>query len=201
LTKTIIFDLGQVLVPFDWKRGYSALAEFSAYPPEEVRARIKETRLFDLFERGGVEPQELARRISAALGLNVPFEKFRELWSSIFYPETVLPESMLASLHAHYRLLLLSNTDAIHYGWIAERYFIMKYMDHCVVSFELGCRKPEPEIYREAIAHAECAPEEIFFADDILENVEGARLAGIDAVQFQSREQLENELTSRGIRW
>jgi glucose-1-phosphatase len=199
--RTLIFDLGQVIIPFDWKRGYAALAEFSPYPPEEIRSRIKETGLFNTFERGLVEPRDLAQRLSAVLEMKVPFEKFRELWSGIFLPETVLPDEMLAGLHAHYRLLLLSNTDAIHYSWVAEKYPILRHFDHCVLSFELGLRKPEPGIYQEAIRQARCAPSEIFFTDDIAENVEGARLAGIDAVQFQSLAQLQGDLKSRGIRW
>jgi putative hydrolase of the HAD superfamily len=201
LIDTLIFDLGQVILPFDWKRGYRALAEYSPYAPEEVRRRIKETGLFDTVERGLVEPGELARRLSAVLELNVPFEKFRELWSSIFLPEPNLPDEMLAGLHANHRLLLLSNTDAIHYGWIVEKYPIMRHFDHCVLSFELGLRKPEPGIYQEAIRQSQCAPAAIFFTDDIAENIAAARLAGIDAVQFQSLEQLEGELMSRGIRW
>ena len=132
LIRTLIFDLGQVVVPFDWKRGYRALAEFSPYPPEEIRRRIKETGLFGIFERGQVEPADLARRLSAVLEMNVPFEKFRELWSSIFLPETTLPDEMLAGLHVNYRLLLLSNTDAIHYGWVVAKYPIMRHFDHCV---------------------------------------------------------------------
>jgi glucose-1-phosphatase len=198
---TLIFDLGQVVIPFDWKRGYGALAEFSPYPLEEIRRRIKETGLFGVFERGQIEPADLAQRFSAALDMNVPFEKFRELYSSIFFPETIIPDQMLANLHAHYRLLLLSNTDAIHYGWVMEKYPIMRHFDHCVLSFELGLRKPEPGIYQEAIRQAGCAPAEIFFADDLAENIEGARLAGIDAVQFQSLAQMERELTARGIEW
>jgi len=201
LIDTLIFDLGQVILPFDWKRGYRALAEYSPYAPEEVRGRIKETGLFDTVERGLVTPGELARRLSAVLELNVPFEKFRELWSSIFLPDPNLPDEMLAGLHANHRLLLLSNTDAIHYGWIVEKYPIMRHFDHCVLSFELGLRKPEPGIYQEAIRRSQCAPAEIFFTDDIAENIAAASLAGIDAVQFQSLEQLEGELTSRGIRW
>ena len=201
MIKAVIFDLGKVLIPFDWQRGYRSLAQFSPYPPEEIRSRIKETRLFDLFERGHIEPPELARRMSSALDLNVGFDKFRELWSSIFFPEPSIPDSMLAGLRANYRVLLLSNTDAIHNGWIAEKYPIMQHFDHCVLSFELGCRKPEPEIYREAIARAGCAASDIFFTDDLAENVEGARQAGIDAVQFESREKLEQELRSRGVRW
>ena len=201
MIRTLIFDLGQVIIPFDWKRGYSALAEFSPYPPEEIRRRIKETGLFNIFERGQIEPADLAQRLSAVLDMHVPFEKFRELWSGIFLPETNIPDEMLAGLHASYRLLLLSNTDAIHYGWVMERYPIMRHFDHCVLSFELGLRKPEPGIYEDAIRQAGCAPSEIFFTDDIMENVEGARLAGIDAVQFQSLEQLQGDLTSRGVKW
>jgi glucose-1-phosphatase len=201
LIHTLVFDLGQVLIPFDWKRGYAALAGFSPYPPEEIRRRIKETGLFGIFERGQIEPAGLAQRFSALLDIDVPFDKFRELYSSIFFLETIVPDEMLAGLHSNYRLLLLSNTDAIHYGWVKEKYPIMRHFDHCVLSFELGLRKPEPGIYQEAIRQAGWAPAEIFFTDDIVENVDSARLAGIDAVQFQSLAQLKGELTSRGIQW
>ena len=61
--------------------------------------------------------------------------------------------------------------------------------------------KPEPRIYEAAIARAQCAAEECFFTDDIPEYVTGARLAGIDAVQFHSAAQIERELLERGVRW
>jgi epoxide hydrolase-like predicted phosphatase len=200
--KAVVFDLGQVIIPFDWQRGYRALAGFSPYPLEEVRSRIKETGLFSPFERGQIEPQSVAREISRVLDLDVSFEKFRELWSSIFLPETTVSEDMLSRLRAAgQRVLLLSNTDAIHFEWIIERYPIMRQFDRCVLSFEVGFRKPEPEIYKEAIVQARCQPEEIFFTDDIAENVEGARRLGIDAVRFQSLPQLEQELRSRGVAW
>jgi putative hydrolase of the HAD superfamily len=201
LIRTIVFDLGNVLIPFDWQRGYQAFAQASPYPAEEVRRRIKETGLFDGFERGRVEPRAVAERVSAFLGLNVSFDRFREIWSSIFLPETLLGDDMLARLHARYRLLLLSNTDAIHYNWVREKYPILRHFDHSVLSFELGLRKPEPGIYQETIARANCEPGEIFFADDREDNVAGALAAGIDAVQFQSGEQLERELKSRGVEW
>jgi putative hydrolase of the HAD superfamily len=59
--------------------------------------------------------------------------------------------------------------------------------------------KPQPEIYRAAIEAARCRAGECFFTDDILEYVEGARQLGIDAVQFESREQIERELHARGL--
>jgi len=201
LIHAIVFDLGNVLIPFDWKRGYGALTELCPHPPEEARRRIKESGLFNTFELGQIEPHEMARRVCSLIDLDVSFERFRELWSSIFLPETNLPDSMLASLHGNYRLLLLSNTDPIHFGWVNEKYPILRHFDHCVLSYELGCKKPAPKIYEAAIAHAGCPASQVFFTDDLAENVEGARALGIDAVLFQSRAQLEAEMKSRGIRW
>ncbi len=201
MIRAIVFDLGNVLIPFDWKRGYEAFAQASLYPADEVRRRIKETDLFESFELGRVEPRIAAGRISSLLGLNVTFDQFRRIWSSIFLPESILGEDMLAGLHTRYRLLLLSNTDAIHYGWIRENYPILRHFDDAVLSFELGLRKPEPGIYRDAVARACCEPGEMFFTDDREENVVGARQVGIDAVQFQSAGQLEQELHDRGVEW
>jgi putative hydrolase of the HAD superfamily len=202
VVRTIIFDLGNVLIPFDWQRGYQALARHSPFPPEEIRARIKGEDLFNQFERGLIEPAEFAARIGRLLELDgLDLQRFREVWSSIFLPETIVPEEMLAALHERYRLLLLSNTDPIHYRWVVEKYPILAHFDAAVLSFELGRRKPEEEIYRVAIEKAGCAPEEIFFTDDLEPNVEGARRVGIDAVTFRGREQLEQELRARGVRW
>ena len=201
MIRTIVFDLGKVLIPFDWQRGYDAFAAASPYPAEEVRARIKETGLFDGFERGKVEPRDVAERVSKILGLKVSFEEFRTMWSSIFLPETIIPDPMLERLRRRHRLLLLSNTDSIHFYWVKEKYPILRHFDHFVLSFELGLRKPELGIYQETISRAKCQPEEIFFTDDREDNVQGALQAGIDAVQFLSLEQLQQELRARGVAW
>ena len=75
----------------------------------------------------------------------------------------------------------------------------LRHFHRLVLSHEVKAMKPQPEIYRAAIDAAQCRPEECFFTDDILEYVEGARRMGIDAVQFESRQQIERELTARGI--
>jgi FMN phosphatase YigB (HAD superfamily) len=59
--------------------------------------------------------------------------------------------------------------------------------------------KPAERIYREAITAARCDAGECFYADDVEHYVEGAKRAGIDAVRFESCEQIREELTARGI--
>lgn len=201
MIRTLVFDLGKVLIPFDWQRGYEAFARVCPYPPEEVRRRIKEAQVFDAFERGLLAPAEVAERVSAALDMRVTLDEFRALWGAIFLPETLVPDVLLERLHARHRLLLLSNTDSIHFDFVRARYPILRHIDDFVLSFAVGMRKPEAGIYQETIARARCAAGEIFFTDDRADNIEGALACGIDAVQFTTAGQLENDLRARGVAW
>src|SRR6266545_515683 len=114
MVRTVIFDLGKVIIPFDFNRGYRALEEFCGLPAAEVRRRIASTDLVIRLETGLIEPQAFVGRLSGLLGLQIDYAAFCGAWSSIFLPDTLLPDSLLESLHRRYRLLLLSNTNAIH---------------------------------------------------------------------------------------
>ena len=59
--------------------------------------------------------------------------------------------------------------------------------------------KPEPAIFQAAAKLAGVPPNEIFFVDDTLGHVEGAKAAGIDAVQYTSTPALVAELRARGV--
>jgi len=128
----------------------------------------------------------------------MPPEEFCDTFNCIF-TDTLVPESLLETLAARYRLVLLSNTNAIHFPWIRERYPLLRHFHDLVLSYEVKAMKPDPEIYRAAVAKAGCRPEECFYTDDIAQFVEGARAVGIDAVQFVDAAQLERELRARGI--
>jgi FMN phosphatase YigB (HAD superfamily) len=199
MLRTLIFDLGRVLVPFDFDRIYPRLERLSGLGREEITERIRATNLVRPFEAGQIEAQEFVRRITGALGITLSYEEFAELWSGIFLPDTLIPDPVIASLKNGHRLLLLSNTNAIHFEMIEANYPILRHFDDYVLSYQVGALKPEPEIYREAIARAGCAPEECFFTDDIEENVLAARREGIDAVRFENCGQLLEELRARGV--
>ena len=199
--KAILFDLGRVIVPFDFSRGYRAMAKLCSYPAEEIPKRIGATDLVTRFESGLVPPQEFVQELCRILDLEMAYGDFCDIWSCIFLPETLIPESLVEGLRRRYRTLLLSNTNAIHFEMIRENYPLLRHFDDFVLSYQVGAMKPSSRIYEEAIARAGCAPEECFFTDDIAAYVEGAKAAGIDAVQFQSAEQLTGELRRRGIQW
>ncbi len=201
MIKAVIFDLGRVIVPFDFKRGYTRLEPLCGIPAAEIPGRIAPTGLVQRFESGEIEPRDFVRRLSGHLNLDTTYENFCEIWSSIFLPETLIAEDFLRALARNYRLVLLSNTNAIHFEMIRENYPLLRHFHSQVLSYEVGAMKPSPLIYQKAIEQAGCLPAECFFTDDIEAYVDGARAQGMDAVRFQSAAQIESELRKRGVVW
>lgn len=197
----MILDLGRVLVPFDFKIGYRLMGEHCGLPPEEIKRRISSDGLVKGFESGEFDEHEFHRRIEGLLETKVPYEKFRHIWFSVFTDEPLIPESMVEGIRRHTRTVLLSNTNPIHYSMLYERKPVLKHFDAYILSHEVGAMKPLPRIYEAAIEAAQCEPGECFFTDDMPDYVEGAKRAGIDAVQFESCEQIQRELRARGVRW
>jgi HAD superfamily hydrolase (TIGR01509 family) len=201
MIKTIIFDLGKVIIPFDFQRGYDRMAPLCGYEASQIPERLRSCDLVTRFEEGKIEPRAFVTEVSSILELDATYEEFRGIWSSIFLPETLISEDFLLALQARYRLLLLSNTNAIHYEMVREAYPLLRHFHHHVLSYKVGALKPSPVIYAEALKHSHGEANECFFTDDIPAYVEGARQAGIDAVQFQSQAQIEAELRARGVKW
>jgi FMN phosphatase YigB (HAD superfamily) len=199
MIKALIFDLGGVIVPFDFKRGYARMEQYCSIPAAEIPKRIGSTDLVVRFESGQVEPRRFVEELCGILGLRMEFEEFRRIWYSIFLPDTLIDDAWLAGLAERYPLVLLSNTNAIHFEMLEEGYPILRHFKRRVLSYQVGAMKPSPIIYEAAIRQAGCRPAECFFTDDIAPYVEGARQSGIDAVQFQNKQQLQRELHARGI--
>jgi glucose-1-phosphatase len=199
--RAILFDLGKVLIHFDFKRGYRELEGLCPYPAAEIPKRLSTTGLVERFETGLVEPRDFVAQLCEVLSLNVDYQRFCGIWSCIF-TDTLVPETMLAGLAARYRLVLLSNTNAIHFEMIREKYgHILRHFHALVLSYEVKAMKPDAAIFQRAVEAAGCRPEECFYTDDIRAYVDAACALGIDAVQFESAEQIERELAARGIEW
>jgi putative hydrolase of the HAD superfamily len=201
MIKAIVFDMGNVLVAFDSTRAFARLLPLCPHPIGEIRTRLRATGIVGQLETGKIEPEAFVKQFGELLDFQITYPEFCDLWSSIFLPEPIMPDSFLAALSENYPMIVLSNTNAIHFDMIRKNYGLLKHFDHEVLSHEVGAAKPQPEIYREAIRRAGCLPEECFFTDDIPEFIEGAKREGMDAGLFESPLQVQAELRSRGVSW
>jgi FMN phosphatase YigB (HAD superfamily) len=199
VTKALIFDLGGVIVPLDFPRAYAAIAQICPYSPTEIPQRIRSSGLVNLYETGQLDTPSFISQLSAVLDLHITEDQFRDLWSALFLPDPLLPESLFSNLAARYPLILLSNTNELHFENIRARFPLLRHFHHLILSYEIGAAKPSACIFEAATAKAHCRPEECFFTDDIPAFVAAARQSGLDAVQFHNYSQLQTELQSRGI--
>ena len=201
MLKAILFDLGRVIVPFDFQRGYQALAALCPLPAAEIPVRIRATGLVPRFEAGLIEAPDFVAQLSAALGADLDYDQFNTSWNAIFLDETYIPAVMLEGLRQRYRTVLLSNTNSLHFDQLRQILPHLQLFDRFVLSYEVKAMKPEPAIYAAAVEAAGCHPHECFFTDDIEANVAAARAFGMDAVRFESLEQIQRELAARGVCW
>jgi putative hydrolase of the HAD superfamily len=190
----IMFDLGNVLVDFDFKIVIKGLARYTTKSPAEIRAYFKQTPLWDKFERGAVTPDVFFHNLTRDLELKgLTFAEFQPLWNIIFKEnsETV---QIVDELRKSFRLAMISNVNQLHWDYVREQHAFMHWFEIPVASYAVGHRKPELEIYRHTLKKAKVAPEKAIFIDDIEAHITAARSIGIRGHQFVGAAQLRKDL-------
>jgi putative hydrolase of the HAD superfamily len=199
MIKVLIFDLGRVLLNVDFEAGYARMAACCGLSRDEIERRLRDSGLSYAFESGLIPPRDFAQQVCELIGAAISCEDFREIWYAVVDQGPIIPEQFIASLHQRYRLVLLSNTNELHFDMLKQRCPILSHFDACTLSYELGVQKPAEAIYRDAVAKAGCEPRECFYTDDIQEYVEAARRIGIQAAPFRGLEQLKTDLRGVGV--
>ena len=197
--EALLFDLGKVLVDFDFDLGMKRFAARTSLAPAEFKAVILEQRWVRRYEHGDISSADYHRYLLDHGKLDMSLDEFHEAWSSVFLPDPIVPERLLASLKTRYPLILVSNTNESHADFVARNYKVLHYFDHKIFSHEVGSMKPDRRIYDAAIQVSGKAPEALFFTDDRPENIESATRLGIRAHQFQSVSGLVNALQNHGV--
>jgi len=172
---------------------------YCSCPAAEIPKRIRSTGLVHRYESGQIASEDFVAELCRALDLRVSFEQFCELWTAIFLPGSLIPQDLFDRLRGRYPLIALSNTNELHFRTVRANYPVIGNFDHLVLSYEMGCSKPERRIYEQAVQRAGCPAGECLFIDDVEAFVEGARTAGLQAVRFEGYPQLEMELKKRAI--
>ena len=199
----IYFDLGNVLVTFCRQRAARQMAQVAGLAPEQVTDIVFGTDLEERYERGEVSSEEFYEEFCERSRTRPDCASLLDAGADIFELNVSLAPLLSGLRSVRNRLGVLSNTNESHWNFIYEGRFVMlrSAFETHVLSFEVGAMKPDPLIYKVAAEQAGVECNEIFFTDDRLENVIGAREAGIDAVQFVSARQLAAELRNRGVQF
>ncbi len=202
MIKNIIFDFGKVLVDYDFDRFFTTLrAENPGHEHfEEFMRLVLDKETYSALDKG-LRPfadyvAEYKERYPQCADL---IDAFDTRFQEIVLGEVPGMQQVLASLKERgYRILGLSNWSTKVYDTI-PRFEVFNYIEDRVLSCEEHMLKPDREIYECALQRFGIKAEESIFADDKAENVEGAKLVGIDGILFCNAEQFCEELAKRGI--
>lgn len=195
----IVFDLGNVLSPFDYHPALDAVEHIERGLGGKLREFFTANYEYHrAFERGDVTSDEFVARMLSVLDHKVTAEQFCRMYSEIFTLNKALI-ALLPQLRKQYTLVLLSNTNPIHLRYGYGGFDFLKQFDKLVLSFEVNAVKPESKIYEAVEAFTKAPPAEHIFVDDIAEYTETARRMGWDAVQYVGFRNLVAEFTKRGI--
>ncbi|HOK66148.1 MAG TPA: HAD family phosphatase [Anaerohalosphaeraceae bacterium] len=191
----VIFDLGGVLIGIDLDQLQKEPETKDWAPLIPEMRRQPETVLLN---RGKMPPDEFYQVMRNRFSLSGSFEEFRRAWCGIFTPRPPM-EDLVRRLAGRVPLGLLSDTEPMHWDYLRRQYGFLELFQKPVLSFEAGAVKPAAKMYQLAAESVGVPAERCFYIDDLPENVEGARRAGMNAAVFESAEQVGAFLKESGI--
>ncbi len=199
MIRTVISDLGKVVLWFDNKIFLRKIAAYCSFPEDEIKDIVhRRSEIVELFDTGKMTPQEFYSRAAAELRASVSYEDFFAAYRDVFWPNPPVID-LYKKLKGRYRLILLSNTDVVRFSFIKEKFPQILFFDAYVLSFEVGVMKPDPRIYQEALGRAEAEAAACVFIDDMEENIRGAADLGFKTILYKPGTDLESELRAAGL--
>ncbi len=200
MIRTVISDLGRVVLWFDNNIFLRKLADRAGKPFEDVKATVHgDLELLRRFDAGAVTPRAFFERVTGLVGADISYEAFFEMYNDIFSLNAPAIDVLARAKAAGYKTLLLSNTDPERFSFVRTRFPEILFFDDYVLSYELKLLKPDPAIYLAAVRLAGTKPQECVFIDDMEENIAGAVAAGLAGIHYTPATDLAAELRKLGL--
>ncbi len=184
-----VFDMDDVLYDYDWRVRMRGITELTGHDLGELRRRWWHDEGEWRAEAGGFADAEAYHAAFAeALGVQISVEDWVANRAGAMTP---WPESLAAVRRARElgRVSLLTNNGPLlgaHLATVAPELVELFGAEHLRTSSYYGARKPDPEVFRAMLRAYDADPADVFFTDDLPENVAGAESVGITGHLFTS---------------
>ena len=188
MNTVVAFDLGRVLVDFDYSIAARKIAAHGDLPSAQIETLIGQSPLIIDYESGRLTRSEFFKKICQATGFHGTMDEFGGFFADIFTPIPPMIE-LHAKLHHHgIPTYALSNTNDLAIEHIRLNFPFFRDFDGYIFSYEIGIMKPDATIYEALEKLAGCRGKEIVYLDDRLENVNAGAACGWRAILHESPE-------------
>ncbi|MEN8694504.1 MAG: HAD family hydrolase [Akkermansiaceae bacterium] len=176
---TCLFDIGNVLLKLHFDRFYNTILPSGQTDLPEKMLELKEP-----YESGEMSNDDFINRSLSILEKKLTAEEFTQAWQNIFSVHQPMWE-VAQKLHAQgHRLILFSNTNALHAEAFLRDFKVFELFHHHHFSHITGANKPDPVFYENAIRDYDLKPSETLYFDDLPENIDTGVALGFQSFQY-----------------
>jgi len=199
MNPVLIFDLGKVLVDFDYTIAARKIAARSAKSPGDLDVFLSSSPLLVEYESGRLTRRQFYDSVCHAIGFQGDLQEFGGYFADIF---TEIPGTV--ALHAELRrrgfqTYIFSNTNDLAIEHIRRNFPFFQDFDGYIFSYEVGGMKPQPEIYAAMEALADRRGPDLVYLDDRAENIAAGAARGWRAILHESSEKTRQALAVIGL--
>ena len=193
--QAVIFDMGGVIILTCDDSSRIALARQLGVSTEELVNAVFSSESAIRSEEGEINKNDHWKNVLRSFGKDA-VKNVTPYHETFFAGDCIDKELMefIHSLKKKYKIGFLSNAFKGAREWVEGHFHFLDAFDLTIFSYEVKLRKPDSRIYQLVCEQLNVSPEEAIFIDDMAVNVEGARLAGLHAIQYINKAQLKTQL-------
>jgi FMN phosphatase YigB (HAD superfamily) len=195
----VAFDLGKVLVDFDYTIAARRIAARSTQPPENLHAFLGSSPVLVQFETGSLTRQDFFEQMRNATGFLGDIVEFGGMFADIFTEISPMIELHADLRRRGFKTCIFSNTNGLAIEHIRRNFSFFKNFDGYIFSYEVKAMKPDAKIYEALEAMTGEHGAEILYIDDRPENIVAGAARGWRTILHESPEKTHATLKSFGV--
>jgi putative hydrolase of the HAD superfamily len=198
--KSIIFDLGGVLIDINYDLTINAFEKLGVQDFKNLYSQASQNGIFDAYETGQISTQRFINEVLNLMGGTCNPNYAVKAWNAMILDFKIEKLENLIELRKSANLYLLSNTNAIHLEKVKIEWTkisprpLEAFFDRTYYSHLIGLRKPSIEIFNHVCIENDLNREKTLFIDDSIQHIEGAKLAGIKTLLHPQNNPLDREI-------
>jgi FMN phosphatase YigB (HAD superfamily) len=199
MNPALIFDLGKVLVDFDYSIAARKIAARSTKAPDDLHSFLGSSPLLVEYESGRVNREEFYDAIRRAIGFHGDIEEFGSYFAEIFseIKEMIVLQAELRQ--RGFKTYIFSNTNDLAIEHVRRDFPFFAGFDGYIFSYEIGAMKPQAKIYEAMEKLCSRRGADLIYMDDRAENVTAGALRGWRTILHETPGKTRAALASFGL--
>ena len=197
--KAVVFDLGKVLVDFDYSIAARRIAARGKMTLGEIALYINQSPLFIDYESGHVTTEQFYDEIRRVTGFRGDLGEFGECFADIFVEIAPMVQLQAALRRQGLAAYVFSNTNELAAEHIRRNFPFYANFDGYILSYEHGAMKPDAKLYEVVERKSGRRSADLLYLDDRPENIAAGAARGWQVILQETPEKSRAAVRKLGL--